>query len=607
MEKIFLRIRGICGKEQVIFGIASLALLCVLCSTFTQFRINDPSFTVYHLSLTVLVAFSIICLFVFLTKRKVKMQFASIDGWLIFLFGYFLFRYDFDLQLANWKLLLGGEICILWFLIRLLSGNRLLPVGWLSWMFIITGCLQAVWGLLQLYGYCNSNHNGFSLTGSFLNPGPYSGFVAMMIPIALHQCLSGSSANRYVALAALALMLCILPAGMSRSAWGGAAISSFFVLFWQREWGQYWYSKRRLFIILILTGVISGILGGIFLFNLKKDSAYGRLFIWENIARATLKEPVVGYGSCMFPVVYAREQSDKFRSGTGTDIEERVAGNPEYAFNEYLQLLTEGGFILLFLFLGLVGYAFRQGLLQKNYGICGGLLSFLVFAFSSYPLQIPSFCVAVAMMSACLVANNRGGMSVRGSYALIVLLFCASVLIYCQKPAEELAVKWEKCRLLKLMDAAKAQEKGYISLYPYLKHNPDFIYEYAQCLTKQKKHLESNRHLRRYLLLQCNAQAYNSLGINYQELGLYTQAEKSYYSSVYLLPNRIYPYYLLAKLYALPNFNQLDKFNEMVAIVLNKIPKVHSKAIDEMRNQMIEIAGKHQSGLFEKNQKTDKR
>ena len=73
---------------------------------------------------------------------------------------------------------------------------------------------------------------------------------------------------------------------------------------------------------------------------------------------------------------------------------------------------------------------------------------------------------------------------------------------------------------------------------------------------------------------------------NNQAMGNYKEAERWLWKSVHLLPERIYPYYLLTKLYADPGYNKLDKAREMAQIVLTKEPKVHSQAIQEMRNEV---------------------
>lgn len=74
-----------------------------------------------------------------------------------------------------------------------------------------------------------------------------------------------------------------------------------------------------------------------------------------------------------------------------------------------------------------------------------------------------------------------------------------------------------------------------------------------------------------------------------QTLCIFKEAERWLWKSVHLLPERIYPYYLLTKLYADPGYNKLDKAKEMAQIVLTKKPKVHSLAIREMRNEVMNI------------------
>jgi hypothetical protein len=53
----------------------------------------------------------------------------------------------------------------------------------ITWLLLAWGVKEAVLGLLQVYGYEASNHLLYALTGSFYNPGPYSGFLAMCLPL----------------------------------------------------------------------------------------------------------------------------------------------------------------------------------------------------------------------------------------------------------------------------------------------------------------------------------------------------------------------------------------------------------------------------------------
>jgi hypothetical protein len=52
-------------------------------------------------------------------------------------------------------------------------------------VLVVTGIVQAIYGLLQLYGIYPSHHGLFKITGGFFNPGPYAGFLAAIWPLVL--------------------------------------------------------------------------------------------------------------------------------------------------------------------------------------------------------------------------------------------------------------------------------------------------------------------------------------------------------------------------------------------------------------------------------------
>ena len=67
-----------------------------------------------------------------------------------------------------------------------------------SWVFILYGGMEAVWGIRQVvYGFTYSNHSLYALTGSFYNPGPYSGYLAMIFPICLYEWLKRKEGAAY--------------------------------------------------------------------------------------------------------------------------------------------------------------------------------------------------------------------------------------------------------------------------------------------------------------------------------------------------------------------------------------------------------------------------
>ena len=77
------------------------------------------------------------------------------------------------------------------------------------------------------------------------------------------------------------------------------------------------------------------------------------------------------------------------------------------------------------------------------------------------------------------------------------------------------------------------------------------------------------------------------IGKNYKELGNFAEAEQEFETAFLMLPNRLYPLYLLARLYY--DTDQTDKFVEMAARVDEFKPKVDSPATDRLKAEIGEL------------------
>lgn len=459
-----------------------------------------------------------------------------------------------------------------------------------SWALVGWAAVQAVVGLGQLYGFSASGHALYALTGSFFNPGPYSGYLAMALPVCLHEYLcrrDRSPVGRYAAGLAGLLILCVLPAGMSRSAWLAAAVSCLWVYGCHAGWGR----RLRAFRLRrpgVFWGAVGGVLAlaclsGLLLYQLKPDSALGRLFMWRMSLRAVAEQPWAGHGTDGFAAAYGEAQEAYFAAGGYAPWEERVAGSPEYAFNEYLQAAVELGVPLTLLLLAVLSWGWFRGLRAGRLGCCGALMSLGVFACSSYPLQLPVFVVT----GACLWAACVCGGSWRGWLAVAVLAGGMGAWRLSDDRAGVAACReWMNARVLYQAGAYASAEKEYARLYPVLKGRAAFLFEYGHGLHRQEKHAASNRILAEALQRSCDPMILNVMGKNFQALGDGRQAEHCFLRAVHRLPGRIYPYYLLARLYASPVYRNPEKLARMKRVVLTKTPKVESAAIREMREEV---------------------
>lgn len=128
--------------------------------------------------------------------------------------------------------------------------------------------------------------------------------------------------------------------------------------------------------------------------------------------------------------------------------------------------------------------------------------------------------------------------------------------------------------------------EAYAPLYEELQWNPKYLFEYGHALHKLVRYEESSQVLEEALRHSSDPMVLNILGKNCQAQHRYKEAEEWFLRSTHRLPNRLYPYYLLAKLYAEPEFYCPDKCREMIDMVLCWNPKVPSEAIEEMKLEM---------------------
>ncbi|MDD3939493.1 MAG: O-antigen ligase family protein [Patescibacteria group bacterium] len=513
-------------------------------------------------------------------------------------------NYDYQGHLAPVSLYTVFLLGILWCICRVCF--FLFPVfsKQVTYAIIILGLVEGVWGLGQLYNLLPSSHFVFKTTGSFFNPGPYGGFIALIFPLTLHFWLVFRHKNKileHVFLAVGIILLSVFPATLSRTAWIAAIIGCILVLFFDTNAIAKLRNieKRNPPRVILATAIMIVLfIGGIYgIFHLKKNSANGRLFMWKITALAIKESPAKGVGLGGFTAAYAQAQMDYFKSGIGSETEKLVAGSPEYAFNEYLRIFLEQGVLGGILFLLLTVFIIRSGIRNKQIGASGSFLTLSVFAFASYPYYLWEFLVMWVLLGSVCVSKTEKAhrkkktkRNIYNSILFLIVLFACTLLCLKQLQLYSQAKKeWTKIRPLYNMRSYQSVMDGYAQLYPRLNHDQKFVFEYAVALNAMQEYGKADSILARGLQLSCDPMFYNVKGRNYHEMKKYKEAETCYLNSTYLLPERIYPYYLLTKLYADSANYQPQKMKRAAHAVLEKEPKVHSTAINEMRDEVKKI------------------
>ncbi|MDR0603600.1 MAG: O-antigen ligase family protein [Bacteroidales bacterium] len=610
---------------DILFG---LLIMIVLSAVFSNSRelgngIVSGKYFWFYASMTLL---SVVAIPAAIIKRKERLTFKLPDSLiLLFCASAVLITLNHTGRLTN-KCLLLIFVTMFYFYLRIfLWGKSKLICGLCSLAFVITGLAESIWGLMQLYGFTLSIHPLFKITGSFFNPGPYSGWLAMVFPMALgyvvlnffnrkgrevSQSLFERISKMGVKILGILTVLCtllVLPAAMSRASWLAALGGSVFIVVMyglqnRMVVGYIKKYRRRLVLLSVVAVVLFAVtLTGLFL--LKKDSASGRAFTWK-IAFQTVKENPLSVGLGNFGGSYGDAQAAYFASGAGSEREEYVAGGVEYAFNEYLQICIETGIAPFLVFLAFVICVLVIGVRNKNYLPAGSLVSLLIFASMSYPFNVLPFVIAFVFLSALCMAGEGAKerkdevakVRMYPRFAVWAFLIIAPVMVfllgmYKIHPLHDAYKQWNRTRILYGMNAYWDAAEEYAKQYPHLQDEIQFLFEYAQSLSKSEQYEKSNEVLRRAMQIRCDPMLYNIMGKNCQALKQYALAEQSFRKASNLVPNRLYPHYLLAKLYH--EMGLKDKAEAETNIVMTKPPKVESRAVKEMREELGELRTKN--------------
>jgi O-antigen polymerase len=501
-------------------------------------------------------------------------------------------------------------------------------------LIIFSGLGQAIWGLLQLYNILPGFHRNFTITGTFFNPAPYALYLSVVFPMALTNVLfknkpeginnenindlkgsskvvsffyfNKSSLTYYLSLATVIAILLVLPLIMIRAAWLGTLAGTLVVFQYKYQYLQHikllLKSPMRRFLIVVLTLALAVLLGaGTYFF--KKDSADGKLFIWEVTIGKIVQKPLFGYGVGRFEAEYNYWQADYFlnhpeeiRGSKG-----KVAGDTKYAFNDFLEMGSELGLtgLLLFLavitsvFLGVKRFESPEFIGSFNKILYPSFLVLLCIAAVSFPLyNVPLLLLFFTVLA--LISANTTGIKIPEkitaifTYSTVIILFIGSIHISKALPEIYKSYNsWQQANLLYEMKIYDSAEKKYEAAYPVLKYNGDYLQYFGKCYAMNNNYYLAQDLLTRARQFGGDCILYTTLGDIYKETKQYVLAESMYKMAARMMPEMLYPDYLLAKLYVITGERQ--KALQQATEGLNRNLKFESMATKEMKTEMKNI------------------
>ncbi len=558
-----------------------------------------------------------------LVKQEIKIKLSVLDVLLIVLLAYIIINRYFIQDIYSFSLrfyeLIG--LAVLYVIFRSIPRNYYI---FFLLAVIVGGIIQAVYGNLQLLGFYSSFNANFKMTGTFFNPGPYAGYLAAIFPMALGIYLFRSKLAKelpvlqlmpkwlrqillkYIPLAGVLSILLVLPASRSRAAWLAAGVSSALLLAIKYQFKYHFHRVcntvyKKVIALSLMVLLTAGGIYGIYIF--KKDSADGRLLIWTVSANIIKDYPLFGVGFDRFKAHYMNYQAAYFQDQPESKYA-MVADNVQYAFNEVLQFFVENGLLGGLLAMAVFAYVMSHvNFRQITYSIIIiGLLSVISFSLFSYPSHIlPLMVILIILMSLTseVTGNNyltgnfsnmKMGIQVR-SFCSIIILFGISYSVISINKLSLIYNNWYVANRAYNLGMYEESIKYYKKSYARFSNNGEFLQHYGKALSMAESHENAIEILNYASNHYITTITYTALGDNYQLIENNNISEKHYMHAYYMVPNRFYPKYLLAKLY--DKSGKVDKAIETAKEVLEKELKVNSMAIREIRSEMQELLKKY--------------
>ncbi len=482
---------------------------------------------------------------------------------------------------------------------------------------IVMVCAYEVYlGLSQLLGYTSSHHNLYSFTGSFPNPGPYGGFLAVCLSLFIAYYVKYSDDKNkkklskllyyIVSIVAVAAII-ILPSTQSRSSILALGCSLILLALGTERIREKLKPFLKRYGIWLAIGLL---IAGTGAYMFKKQSADGRLFMDRICISAIRDNGWRGAGTGHFGAAYGQTQARYFKQQIdeyGKDdldwksIDEHAritADCPDNAFNEFLFIGVEEGPIAMLLFIALIVTAifisFRSDTIW-----CYGLTTLAFFAFFSFPFHLVQFQILLTvLLSACvsdgqfLVCTKRHREGRYAALAIMMLILVAlSVSVVLRVPQakrdKEAVLLWKNAERWHMMESYNYVVEDCEILFPLFYNDQRFLFAYGQSLNKMGQYEKSDSILKLGTEVSSDPMFWNVMGNNNLELGKFREAEECYKHAFYMVPNRLYPLCLLAKLYHAEG--DTARFLDMVDKVENFIPKVESVNTERLRAEIREL------------------
>jgi hypothetical protein len=453
-------------------------------------------------------------------------------------------------------------------------------------MFALLATALAFHGLLQYAGVFHSTNN-FRITGSFDNPAGFASALVCVFPFVFYF-FRRENDNRtriyhrtvgYISAIIVAVVFFTAILSGSRAAIAACTAVSVCFLFSK-------YSGLRIKKTVKIVSVCVAIAGITGLYFLKKDSADGRLLIWQTTWNMIEDKPLAGHGYGAFNAKYMLYQAEYFEAHSGSRYSE-LADNVLHPFNEYLLVLSEHGVVGLGILILLGLFTVRSYLRKPDrmkFIALMSLLSLAVFSCFSYPFEYPFSWIMVLLNIVIICPAAEISSRSRVCTTKILTSVIAACVLFTCIILTRAELKWNTIAHQSLAGKTAKVLPEYDRLYTYLYRNGLFLYNHAAELHEVKEYEKSLSTFDLCIKYYNDYDVQMLFADNYKELKQYDRAEKHLRLAAAMCPNRFMPLYQMVLLYKETNRN--EESLELAQQILDKEVKIPSSTVNAIKNDM---------------------
>lgn len=469
--------------------------------------------------------------------------------------------------------------------------------------FTIAAGVEICIGFCQLFGLIQNSDPKFVLGGLMGNPGAFAGHLAIFSPFLLfavinHKLFGQSEDLFYALIFCLCSALFLIGISESRGAWISASLGLIYVLNTRFDFIIRLYQIVKTAWAKVVTAflVFAAILSISFLlYNYKPDSAFGRLFIWKVSKEMVTNQPVFGHGIGSFEEGYGKIQAAYFMNGKGTASEIQTADYVTCAYNEYLEMFIDSGLIGTLMFLLIIGVSLASKRIEQdapdfNSVSKGILIAFCMLSLVSYPMRLPpNLQLVIAGFFVISRTGNFKSYSIlkAGKGIVLIWLLTLSITIYWAGRNLYGSYYLQKGYRQVMNNEFQKGIQDYTKAEPFLHNDGLFQFYFGSALYLKNDVEASLPHLQKAVSLNSDPNAFITLGNAFQKLKRYKEAENAYLVSEGITPSKLYPKYLLAKLYF--EMGLYDKALDKAKTIINTKEKVATTAGSEIKAEMNEL------------------